>query len=81
MAERLTNKQIMIMTANSSRQDNCYIVSKREKGQQKIFKCPKCKTDFDLSESVEYGAAVEMFRKRDGMCVGCYFKKTGKLIY
>jgi len=52
-----------------------------EKGQKKIFKCPKCKKDFDLSKSVEYGAAVEMFKNRGGLCVGCYYKKTGEFLY
>ena len=35
----------------------------------------------DLSESEEYGAAVAMFKNRDGMCVGCYYKLTGNLVY
>jgi len=78
---RLTNKQEKIMATNSLRKDNYYIVSKREKGQQKIIKCKECKREFDLSESVEYGAAVEMFRARGGLCVGCYHKLTGKLVY
>ena len=81
MKKELTNKQKMIALANSLRNDSYYIISKREKGQQKIFTCPKCKEDFDLSKSEEYGAAVEMFRVRDGMCVGCYYKWTGKLVY
>lgn len=78
---KLTNRQILIKNVNASRKDNTYIISKREKGQQKIFKCPKCNKDFDLSNSEEYGLAVEMFEKRDGMCVGCYYKLTGKLLY
>ena len=81
MSEKLTNKQKMIATANSVRTDNCYIVSKREKGQQKIIVCIDCKKDFDLSESVEYGAAVRMFEVREGRCVGCHYKKTGDLVY
>lgn len=81
MARGLTNKQKMIKTVNSLRNDGHYIKSKIEKGQQRIFKCTKCKKDFDLSKSEEYGAAVEMFNKRDGMCVGCYFKLTGELVY
>lgn len=79
--KRLTPKQEMIKTINALRKDNTYIISKREKGQQKIFRCPKCNKDFDLSNSEEYGAAVEMFKKRDGACVGCYYKLTGKLLY
>ena len=78
---KLTNRQRLIKNVNASRKDNIYIISKREKGQQRIFKCPKCNKDFDLSNSQEYGAAVEMFEKRDGMCVGCYYKETGKLLY
>jgi len=81
MGKKLTHKQKMITTANSLRQDNYYTISKREKGQQKIFKCSKCKKNFDLSKSEEYEAAVEMFRARDGMCVGCYYKLTGELVY
>ena len=79
--KKLTIRQILIKNVNALRKDNIYIISKREKGQQKIFKCPKCNKDFDLSNSQEYGAAVEMFEKRDGMCVGCYYKLTGKLLY
>lgn len=78
---KLTNRQKLIKDINASRKDNTYIISKREKGQQKIFRCPKCNKDFDLSNSEEYGAAVEMFGKRNGMCVGCYYKLTGKLLY
>ena len=81
MSIKLTDKQERIMTANSLRSDNVYIISKIEEGQQRIFKCPECEEEFDLSESVEYGAAVEMFRKRNGMCVGCNFKLTGELVY
>lgn len=78
---KLTNKQKIIKAANALRKDNRFIVSKIEKGQQKTFKCPECGESFDLSKSVEYGAAVEMFEKRNGMCVGCYYKKTGVLLY
>lgn len=79
--KKLTNKQKIIMAANSLRKDDFYVISKIEKGQQKIFKCKKCKKEFDLSKSEEYGAAVEMFHRRGGMCVGCYYKETGKLVY
>jgi len=79
--EKLTNRQILIKNVNTLRKDNTYIISRIEEGQQKIFKCPKCNKDFDLSNSQEYGIAVEMFEKRDGMCVGCYYKATGKLLY
>ena len=75
---KLTNKQ-KIATALSS--GNRYIVNKREKGQRRFFKCPKCKKKFDLSKSVEYGAAVEMFEARGDLCVGCYYKKTGEMLY
>jgi len=78
---KLTRKQKLIKTANRMRTDDCYVVSKIEKGQQKIFTCPKCKEKFDLSKSVEYGEAVAMFESRGGLCVGCYFKKTGDLLY
>lgn len=79
--KKLTKKQEIIKCANSSRTDNIFIVSKIKPGQQKIFRCLKCNEKFDLSESVEYGLAVEMFKKRDDMCVRCYYKKTGKLVY
>jgi len=79
---KLTNKQTVIKDANASRTDNRYIVSKIEKGQQKTFKCKgKCGKRFDLSKSEEYGAAVEMWEARGGMCVGCYYDKTGDLLY
>ncbi|KKK42082.1 hypothetical protein LCGC14_2348870 [marine sediment metagenome] len=81
MRKKLTRKQEVIKRINSLREDNYYIVSKIEKGQKAIFECSKCKKKFDLSNSVEYGAAVEMFKKRNDMCVGCYYKKTGKLVY
>ena len=81
MNEELTRKQQIIMTANSLRKDNCYIVNRIEEGQQKIIICVECKKETDLSESEEYGAAVRMFKVRDGMCVGCYHKLTGKLVY
>ena len=81
MSKELSSKQRIIMEANARRKDDCYVVSKIEEGQQRIITCVECKKDTDLSESVEYGAAVEMFRVRDGMCVGCYRKKTGKLVY
>ncbi len=81
MSKGLTNKQKIIMTANSLRKDECYIVSKIEEGQQRIIICVKCKKETDLSESVEYGAAVAMFKARDGMCVSCYYKLTGNLVY
>lgn len=71
----------MIIAINSSRKDGYYIKSKKKKGQQKIFKCATCKKDFDLSDSEEYGAAVVMFEARNGNCVGCYYKLTGKLVY
>ena len=61
--------------------DNYYVVSKIKPGQKKIFKCPKCEKEIDLSESVEYGRAVSMFEQRDGMCVGCYYKETGVLLF
>lgn len=77
----LTSKQEMVRAVNASRNDGYYIKSRREKGQQRIFKCVTCKKDFDLSESVEYGAAVAMFEARDGNCVSCYRKLTGKLVY
>jgi len=79
---KLTNRQKIVKVANAMRTDNHYVVSRIEKGQQKIFKCTgPCGKNFDLSESVEYGAAVAMFEARDGMCVGCYYKKTGVLLY
>lgn len=78
---KLSNKQKIIMGANALRKDNCYIISKIEKGQQKIIVCVKCKKETDLTESVEYGAAVHMFEVRGGMCVGCYYKETGELVY
>ena len=81
MSKELTSKQKMVMAVNSSRTDSYYIKSKREKGQKRIFKCPTCKKDFDLSDSEEYGAAVAMFEARDGNCVGCYYKLTGDLVY
>lgn len=79
--EKLTNKQKMIKDLNALRNDNYYIISKIEKGQQKIFECKECNKKFDLSDSEEYGAAVEMFEKRDDACVGCYYKLTGELVY
>lgn len=79
--DKLTKKQELIKAINALRKDNTYIISKGEEGQQKIFKCPECNKEFDLSNSLEYGAAVEMFEKRNGMCVGCYYKLTGKLLY
>ena len=81
MSKELTRRQEMVMGANSLRTDNYYIVSKIEKGQQKIFTCKICRKDIDLTDSVEYGAAVAMFHRRDDMCVGCYYKLTGKLVY
>ncbi len=81
MNKKLTSAQKIIGTANSLRNDGYYIVNKRKKGQQKIFTCSKCKKDFDLSDSVEYAAAVRMFRVRDGLCVGCHYKLTGNLVY
>jgi len=77
----LTKRQELIKLANSLRTDNYYVVSKIEPGQQKIITCVECKKETDLSESVEYGAAVQMFIERDGMCVGCYYKKTGEMVY
>ncbi len=77
----LTLKQEIVKAINALREDNTYIISKREKGQKKIFRCPKCNKNFDLSNSQEYGLAVEMFKKRDGKCVGCYHKLTGRLVY
>lgn len=81
MSKELTTKQKLIMGANSLRTDGCYIESRIEEGQQRIIKCVGCQKDTDLSESVEYGAAVAMFKARDGMCVSCYHKLTGKLVY
>lgn len=79
---KLTSKQRLIKTVNALRNDNYYIKSKIEKGQQKTFKCKgECGKRFDFSESEEYGAAVEMWEARGGMCVGCYYKKTGELLY
>ena len=77
----LSVKQIIIGAANAQRKDSFYIVSKIEKGQQKIFKCLMCKKKFDLSDSEEYGAAVSMFNRRKGLCAGCYYKKTVELLY
>ena len=72
MSKGLSNKQKMIMVANSLRKDDYYIVSKIEEGQQKIITCVKCKKETDLSESVEYGEAVKMFAVRNGMCMACH---------
>lgn len=81
LEKKLTKKQRIIKDLNDLRNDNYYIVSKIEKGQQKIFKCKDCNKEFDLSDSEEYGKAVEMFEKRDGKCVGCYYELTGELVY
>ncbi len=77
----LSNKQKILREANAQRTDNFYIVSKIEKGQQKIFKCSECGSKFDFSKSIEYGAAVDMWNQRGNLCVGCYYKKTGELLY
>jgi len=79
--EDLSNKQKIIKVANSKRKDNLFIVSKIEEGQQKIFICNDCGVERDFSESVEYGAAVSMWNQRGGTCVGCYYKKTGEMLY
>lgn len=81
MSTELTGKQKIILSANASRKDNTYIVSKREEGQLRFITCPVCETKFDLEDSVEYGAAIAMFKARDGLCVGCHYKKTGDLVY
>jgi len=77
----LTKNQKIATLANELRKDNYFITNKIEPGQKKIFICPECKKKFDLSKSLEYGAAVEMFEARGGLCVGCYYKKTGELVY
>ena len=77
----LSNKQKIILTANSVGTDNTFIVSKIEEGQQKIFKCVECGVERDFSDSVEYGSAVHMWNQRGGMCAACYRKKTGILLY
>ena len=77
----LSNKQKIALTANSVRTDDTFIISRIEDKQQKIFKCTECGVERDFSNSVEYGSAVHMWDRREGMCVSCYYKKTGELLY
>jgi len=77
----LTNKQKLIQAANALRTDNTFIISNIEEGQQKIFKCIDCEVEYDFSDSIEYGAAVEMWNRRGGRCISCYYKLTGERLY
>jgi hypothetical protein len=77
----LTKEQIIITTANELRKDDSFVMNRPEKGQQVIFKCESCGEERDFSNSVEYGAAVTMWKRRGNKCVMCYMKETGELLY
>jgi len=51
--------------------DNRYVINKREKGQQRFFKCVCCGTKFDFKDSEDYVGAVKQWEDGGGKCYRC----------
>lgn len=64
-------KQQLASLINRDREDNRYMVNKREKGQQKVFICNCCGKEFDFSDSTDYVGAVEQWEGFGGKCYAC----------
>ena len=66
-----SKKQQVASIFSRGRDDNRYIVNKREKGQKRFFKCNCCGKKFDFGDSTDYVGAVEQWDSFGGKCYAC----------